>query len=233
MIIGNRPEEYLEYALASTKWVNEHIIVNTGNDMNPNLAIVKAVLPNAKILNFSETGLPFTFSNARNYALQNSTTDWILWQDADEVHFDSFKIELMQILDWIHYDAFEFGFYHFLLDVFHYQSVDARTNIFKRCGTQWYGDVHEQVSGLNNIYKHPYRYHHYGYTKPQNEIYENWKLYWSLNPSERYKLNENRNPNDIISDRVTVARKYVGPYPESIERFVYAQKPKVDNYKFI
>lgn len=232
MILGERPEPYLEYALLSTKWVDEHVVVNTGNEANPNIEVVKKIIPSAKIIQFPRE-VEFSFSAARNLALDNTESYWVLWQDADEVHFNNFEKIFRGMSDWIHYDGFKFYFYHFLLDVFHFQHIEPRTIIFKRDGRRWAGDVHEQVQPLNNVYFEDYRYHHYGYTKPQNLIYENWKLYWSLNPGERFKLNEYRNADDIISDRVTVAHSYTGEYPEVIKEYIKLQKPKVKDYKLI
>jgi hypothetical protein len=233
MIVGQRPEMFLEYALLSTKWVDEKIIVNTGEKNNPNLEIIKRISPDAKILDFSETGLPFTFSNARNYALDNTSTYWVLWQDADEVHFNSFEKKFRDMAHWTHYDGFKFYFYHFLLDMFHYQHLEPRTIIFKRQGRVWSGNVHEQIQPFTNVYFEDYRYHHYGYVKPQNLIYENWRTYWKLNPDEQFKLNENRNPNDIITDRVTVAHEYIGTYPEVMLDYVKTQKSIIKDFKFI
>lgn len=230
MILGQKPEQFLEYALLSTKWVDEHVIVNTGEKDNPNLDIVKHVLPNAKIIHFEGE---FSFSAARNLALDNTDSYWILWQDADEVHFEKFEEIFRSIAHWTHYDAFQFYFTHFLLDVFHYQHYEPRTIVFKRHGRRWSGDVHEQPHPINNVFFYDYRYHHYGYAKPQHLIYENWKLYWSLNPDERFKLEENRNPNDIISDRVTIAKPYTGDYPEVIEDYIKVQMPKVKDFKLI
>jgi len=233
MILGEKPEPFLEYSLNSIKWVDELVIVNTGSKDNLNINIAKSIVPHAKYLDFFNSNLPFTFSNARNYALDNSSAYWILWIDADEVHYNHLERILRESLSWTHYDGFQFCFYHFLLDVFHYQHKEYRKNVFKRIGRRWNGDVHEQVYPLENTLSLDYFYHHYGYVKPQHLIYENWKLYWSLNPEEKYKLNENRNPNDIISDRVTVAHEYTGLYPEVIQEYIKKQKPIVKNYNFL
>lgn len=230
MIIGQKIEPYLKYALLSTKWVDEQVIVNTGNKDNPNLSVIKEFAPNAKIIQFSGE---FNFSAARNLALDNSTKQWILWQDADEVHFDLFEGLVRDLITTPHGDGIRCAFYHFILDHFHYQSIDPRVIIFKREGKKWHGNVHEQVEPFHSVFTAQYRYHHYGYTKPQKEIYENWKLYWSLTPDEKWKCDEYRNPDDIISDRVSVAHKYQGEYPEVIQSFIQEQKPLVENYKFI
>lgn len=230
MIIGQKPEAYLKYALLSTKWVDEHIIVNTGQDDNPNLETIREIIPTAKIIKFEGE---FNFSAARNLALDNSTKQWILWQDADEVHFDRFEGLVRHYINNTGADGIKFAFTHFILDCFHYQSVDQRINLFQRKGKRWYGDVHEKVEPMYLFLSDGYVYHHYGYTKPQHLIYENWRLYWSLNPDERWKCEEKRDADGIISDRVTVAHEYSGEYPEVIQSFIDNQKPIVNNYKFI
>ncbi len=229
MIIGNREEQYLEHALQSTKWVDEHIIVNTGDEDNKNLDMVKKILPNAKIVQF--TG-KFSFSEARNLALSNSTMPWILWQDADEVHFDRFEGLVRGILPHTNADGVNFGFYHFILDMFHYQSIDMRIILFRHSGKKWVGSVHEKVGPFSKIIDDDYRYHHYGYTKPQKEIYENWRLYWSLKSDERWKLDEYRDANNIVSDRVTVAHQYEGHYPEIMKEYIMQQHSVIEEYKF-
>lgn len=235
IIIGQKPEPFLNYALESTKWCDEHVIVNTGKEDNPNMNVVREVLAghDLKIIEFSRLDQPFTFAGCRSLALSESRSSHILWQDADEVHFHHFENIAREYVTYDSFDGIEFGFFHFIFDMFHFQSIDPRVILFKRHGKRWVGNVHEHVEPLVNVLSHPYRYHHYGYTKPQKEIYENWRLYWSLNPDENFKLNENRNPNDIISDRVSVAYDYTGDYPEVIYNYIKEQKPLVKDFHFI
>lgn len=229
MIIGQRIEPFLKYSLESTKFLDEYVVVNTGNDDNPNLKVVREIIPSAKIVKFEGD---FNFSKARNLALDNTESQWIIWIDADETHFEAFE-SLVREYSNSHYDTVVFGFYHFILDMFHYQSIDLRANMFRKDGKRWTGDVHEKIEPKINVCHDSYRYHHYGYTKPQKEIYENWKLYWSLNPDERWKCDEPRNPNDIISDRVTVAHDYKGEYPEIMRDYISKQHTLIKDYKFI
>ncbi len=229
MILGQKFEPFLKYALESTKFLDEYVVVNTGNDDNPNLKVVREIIPSAKIIKFEGD---FNFSKARNLALDNTESQWIIWIDADEAHFEAFE-RLVREYSSTHYDAIVFSFYHFILDVFHYQSVDSRPIMFRKDGKRWFGDVHEHVEPIHNTCFDDYKYHHYGYTKPQKEIYENWRLYWSLSPTENWKCAEQRNPNDIISDRVSVAHKYEGRYPEVMKNYISQQKEIVKDYKFI
>lgn len=78
MIIKNE-EVFLEDCLRSVEdVVDEIVIVDTGST-DKSLEIAKKY--NARIFNFEWID---DFSAARNYALQNSTGDWILYLDADE-----------------------------------------------------------------------------------------------------------------------------------------------------
>jgi glycosyltransferase involved in cell wall biosynthesis len=230
IIVGQKYEQYFQFTLQSIKWVDEIVIVNTGDSNNPNLKTIRDFAPNAKVIQFEGA---FTFSAARNKALENTKSLWILWVDADEVHFNDFERVVREIIAAPKGDAYQFGFHHFILDMFHYQNIDLRLNLFMNVDKRWHGNVHEYVHPIQKAVPHEYRYHHYGYTKPQREIYENWRLYWSLNPDELSKLNEERDPDGIISDRVTVAHPYIGPYPEVIQSYIQQQPMKVDGYKFL
>lgn len=230
MILGERPEPFLRYSLRSTKFVDEYVIVNTGSENNQNIKIALEEIPTAKIIQF--TG-EFSFSAARNLALENTESGWIIWIDADECHFEAFEGLVRAFIREPQGDGIETGFYHFLLDMYHYQSIDPRVNVFRNDGKQWEGKVHEQIKPIQKVFSTPYRYHHYGYVKPQELVYENWRTYWDLNPDEKWKLHEKRNPRDIISDRVSVAKEYHGSYPEVIQSDLSTFPVKVKDFKLI
>jgi hypothetical protein len=47
--------------------------------------------------------------------------------------------------------------------------------------TRWEGDVHERLVGIHSErIALPYRYYHYGYLLPANEIADKWRLYGVL-----------------------------------------------------
>ena len=78
MIVKNE-ETNLARALQSVKnVVDEIVIVDTGST-DKTKAIAKSF--NAKVFNFEWTN---NFSAARNYALEKSDGDWIIYLDADE-----------------------------------------------------------------------------------------------------------------------------------------------------
>jgi glycosyltransferase involved in cell wall biosynthesis len=78
MIVKNE-EKYLEGCLESARpFVDEIVIVDTGST-DKTVEIAKKY--DAKIFTYAWTG---NFSSARNESLKHSTSDWILYLDADE-----------------------------------------------------------------------------------------------------------------------------------------------------
>lgn len=79
MIVKNE-EEMLEESLKSAQnYVDEIIIVDTGSE-DRTIDIAKKF--NAKVISFVEE--KFSFGRARNVAINNATSEWILFLDADE-----------------------------------------------------------------------------------------------------------------------------------------------------
>lgn len=95
MIVKNE-EKYLKDCLESVKGiVDEIVLVDTGS-IDKTIDIAKEY--NAKIFHFDWIN---DFSAARNYALQHSTGDWILYLDADERLDPNSVKELKRIINTI------------------------------------------------------------------------------------------------------------------------------------
>jgi len=91
MIVKNE-EAYLKDCLNSVKdVVDEIVIVDTGSSDNTK-TIAKEF--GAKVFDFTWID---NFSAARNFALENSSSDWILYLDADERLTESSKDELLNL----------------------------------------------------------------------------------------------------------------------------------------
>ena len=173
-----------------------------------------------------------SFSDLRNVALDNTISKWILWVDTDEVHFDrAFNLrKLVENAD-PKIMLLNTAFYHFTLDIGHYAAVEPRCNIIRKVdGMRWEGKVHEHIEGLPSdklTMLTDYRYCHFGYCKPQAEIFDHWKHYAVLegqkNPYEfeeengktvPYFRGDRSGPDKIIEDRRKVLMEYYGEYPE-------------------
>lgn len=67
-------------------------------------------------------------------------------------------------------------------------------------GLRWEGPVHERLIGLGpNLAESGLHYVHYGYTKPQREVFRRWLHYARLEGIEH--IYRNVDPDHILDDR--------------------------------
>lgn len=168
MIVKNE-EKYLRDCLVSIKNVaDEIVIVDTGsNDKTKQIASEF----NASVYDFTWIN---DFSAARNFSLQKSTGDWILYIDADERLDNNSIPELKKIIS----DKSLTGCY---CTVISYDSEGSRDNtlryprlFFNSPEIKFEGKVHEQIGAslLSNNYKlvnSNILIHHIGYNISKEE----------------------------------------------------------------
>lgn len=162
MIVKNE-ERHLKECLESVKnFVDEIVIVDTGST-DGTIDIAKSF--NAKIFYFDWTN---DFSAARNFALNHSTSDWILYLDADE-RLDRESAKKLKSLTATKENI---GYYCTIIS---YDSEIQRNNsiryvrLFKNNPeAQFTGKVHEQI--MPSLEKQNYKFihsdlviHHIGY----------------------------------------------------------------------
>lgn len=80
MIVKNEEDMLADALRSAEKYVDEMIIVDTGSTDNT-IAIAEQF--QAKVISFEEE--QFSYGNARNIAIRNATSEWILFLDADEI----------------------------------------------------------------------------------------------------------------------------------------------------
>jgi len=222
MIIGDREEPYLKYALESVKWADEFIIVDTSHKPNKNHEIIFEFFAddtkNYFIAEYFEEHEKFDFATARNMALENSEGDFILKIDADEVYYDSFENTVRGLKEG---DIFQVEFYHFMLDVFHYQYVEKKQVLFRRDCFKWSGTTHEILEFIPSeqrtyplIVNLQDKFCHLGYAQPQNVIFDKWKQYVEI--EGRPEWYDGQDPDHILDDRKMVSQKFNYEYPEAI-----------------
>ncbi|MBI1938133.1 MAG: glycosyltransferase family 2 protein [Ignavibacteriales bacterium] len=149
MIVKNE-EKYLRDCLESVKdVVDEIVIVDTGSTDS---TIEIAQVYNAKIFHFDWIN---DFSAARNFALEQSTGDWILYLDADERLVKSSHDELKKIISGDQ----KLGYYCVVNNI---DTYTGRTNVMRNTRLfrnqpeiKFTGKVHEQIvpSLIENKYK--------------------------------------------------------------------------------
>lgn len=169
MIVKNE-EKYLRECLESVKdTVDEIVIVDTGSE-DKTVEIAKSY--NARIFYFKWIN---DFSAARNFALSNSTGNWILYLDADErLSSESVKKlkNLVEINELI-------GFKCVVVSLDEKLGISQSmkyTRLFRNnSDIQFEGKVHEQIE--NSLIKNNYKIidseiiiYHQGYNVPKEEL---------------------------------------------------------------
>jgi len=214
MLVDARTEEFLIPCLKSIVDVVDEIVI-VANPDNKNAEIMN-IFPKVRV-----AYLPFKdFSTARNNCLGLSKdADYILRVDADEVHFtDQLKAVIQRMVDEDKDGAIA-AFYHFIKDFKHYQSIDGRTILFRnKPGLLWEGKVDEDLHGLlpADLLNTNYRYHHYGYTKTQRQVWENWMQREKILGTKEWF--RDRDPNTVLDERKVT--EYAGPYPDGMKEVI-------------
>ncbi|SHI78611.1 glycosyltransferase [Desulfosporosinus lacus] len=160
-------EDCILTAIQSVQYLtDELIVIDTGSiDSTPQLALSAG----AKLFHFDWTK---NFSMARNFALKQASTDWIIVLDADEV-LETINPETFYVLLS---DSQVEGYYlriRNILDSSMSESSDQVVRLFRnRPDYRFEGAIHEQVApsilranngcGLASV---PLTVHHYGYLK--------------------------------------------------------------------
>jgi len=89
------------------------------------------------------------FSNQKNFALKQASSDWVLFLDAEERVTHSLEMEIKETIANTKHSGFKINFPHFFMNRFLYFESDTVIRLVKREGSSYTGDVHEklQVSG--------------------------------------------------------------------------------------
>ena len=173
LIVGAKPEPFLPAMLASIEPAVERIFVNENSGLGtdaPNLpALESSRLAQDGRMTIGRTAFT-TFSDARNHCFQldraASLDTWIVFIDADEVHYDRFK-DIAAKLERVPRSV---GFIddftpHFFKSFDWYASIERRM-ILHRWTPQarWEGGVHERLAGIDGKrVALPYLHAHYGW----------------------------------------------------------------------
>lgn len=195
MIVKNE-EECIGRCLESVHdLVDEIVIVDTGST-DDTIRICESY--NARVEKFEWNG---SFSDARNYGLNKSSGNWVMWLDADEEVDHEGRHLLKDAPEFDQYDVMTILLINYYGDkVDKYKSTDiAHTRLFRRStGVQFINKIHEclDIVGLppERIGHLDLKVHHYGYldeevtkkdkfqrnfTMLKKQLQENESVYWS------------------------------------------------------
>ena len=156
-------ESFIEGALHSVLFADEIIVIDSFSaDKTPEISKRYA----SKFLQREFDN----FSNQKNFALKQASSDWVLFLDADERVTHSLEMEIKEIIANTKHSGFKINFPHFFMNRFLYYESDMVIRLVRREGSSYSGDVHEKlhVSGSVGTLKNDMI--HYTYKGLENFI---------------------------------------------------------------
>ncbi len=178
-----------------------------------------------------------SFADLRNKAMDLVREgEFFVWIDSDEVAFSDDLVALKNQMGRLHTEdnplsSVATRFVHFCLSPDTYEYYQPRITIIRKGpDTRWEGSVHEKVVGYapGRILHSDYIVHHYGYVKPQEQVFARWQHYAELEGDPNRYLAEEVNgktvpyfrpvdrpsPEHILEDRRKTLLPYHGPHPD-------------------
>ncbi|TAM61023.1 hypothetical protein EPN52_03400 [bacterium] len=190
LIVGARPEPFLDALLRSLAPAVEHLCVNDNSglgDASPHAqTLARSAFARQGRLSVARTRFQ-DFSSARNacFELDDDADErtWVAFVDADEVHGEGF-VKIAARLDRL---PREIGYvdgytWHFFQSFDWYASIERRMAFFRWTPqARWEGSVHERLIGVpGKRLALPYVYGHYGHVVPFEWEAQKERLYATL-----------------------------------------------------
>lgn len=195
-------EEYFPFSVQSIyNAVNEIVVVDNGStDRTPHVA---RGFPKVKLLSSTDED----FSTLWNLGLAHLTGDWFMFLAADEVFYPDLAEVLPRLTSAPDVDAYYCWFYHLMRSYWYMQNSSDRDGLFYRTflvrrvpGIHFEGRVHERLVGIGpHVVDSNLHFVHYGYAKPQREVFRRWKLYARYEGQEH--IYDGVDPDHILDDR--------------------------------
>jgi hypothetical protein len=149
--------------------------------------------------------------------------DFVLLVDADDVHYPEWEHTVRAgVAEGA--DSLTALFWHLMVYKDLYQDVLRREIVFRRYpGTHFEGRVHERLVTIRRWQVDTdYRYMHYGYIKPQTEIFRRWQLYSELEGDPQQY--EGSAPEHIVDERLAVSRRLPVEHPPAVREALAAYR---------
>jgi hypothetical protein len=222
--IGSAPERYLEPTLAAIAPVVDLLVVNdNAGGPNPNLS----TLESSEIARMGRLRVVHTtfvdFGTMRNDAFAAlaaaAQPDWVLWLDADEVHYETIVGLVRDLLPRLgsDYGAVHCYKVHFV-GTFRWISDAARSVCAYRFNPmlRWHGAVHERLEAeRGKAVVVPHRIAHYGGVLPPASYAAKARKYAELGQAidNVYPAAADANVENVYARKAKTARRFTGRHP--------------------
>jgi hypothetical protein len=188
LIIGNKPEPYLEAAIASIESVSDHLVVNDNSGDAQSIhapALAHCGLGQRGAITVVRSSFA-DFASARNLCIDATPRalrgGWALFFDADEIHGEELRAAaalLPQLPPDV--DAVEGYSRHFIGSFDWWHNIARRLCFFRLSpDRRWTGAVHERLEPRQKSVVVADVWHHYGHVTPPRREWEKGRLYHSL-----------------------------------------------------
>jgi glycosyltransferase involved in cell wall biosynthesis len=118
------------------------------------------------------------FSAQKNFAIAQTTCDWILFIDADERITHSLEAEIKSVLEQPKHSGYKINFPHFFMTRFLYFQSNDVLRLVKREGAHFTGLVHEKLHCSGSAGKLKQKMIHYTYRGLHHYITKKEKYAW-------------------------------------------------------
>ena len=177
IILTRNEEKNIRDCIASADFADEVIVVDSGSD-DMTCEIAEAL--GAKVYQhpMDEEG----FAGQRNFALDQTTAEWVLYLDADERITPELAAEIRQHIGKMPQQAADIKRISVVIDQRMYHGVyrpDYITRLFPRDKVQWEGVVHEHAQTDLPIIRLQSPAHHYCLTSWE-QYFEKFNRYTTL-----------------------------------------------------
>lgn len=162
---------YIEDALKSVAFADEIIVVDSFSTDGT------GAIARPHVTKFLERKFD-NFSNQKNFAIEHSKGDWLLFVDADERLTQALQTEILEILKNPKHSGYKINFPHFFMNRFLYHHSDNVLRLVKRKGSRFSGSVHEKLICEGSVGQLKNVMIHYTYKGFQNYINKKEAYAW-------------------------------------------------------
>ncbi|MDI6638353.1 MAG: glycosyltransferase family 2 protein [Bacillota bacterium] len=222
MYIVKNEEEFLPFSIRSIYKVVDEIIVVDGYSTDRTVEIAKSFDKTRNVLYCDSPD----YSVNRNLALEAATGDWLIPMDADMVFYSDIDEVVPRLIRNPRVDVYYCWFYHLMREPNLMQNRSDYDPLYRRefflvrrrPGLRWVGAVHERLEGTGpNVADSGLHFVHYGYVKPQREVFRRWVKYAVLE-GKGENAYEGVCPDTILDDRPV--RPFTRGHPEVIADYI-------------
>ncbi len=218
-------QEFLPYSLRAIAPAVDEVVVVDNSSTDRTVEIARS-FPQVKLA----TCPVRDFSVMRNLSISLATGDWLLLVDADEVYYPDLALFLPELLANPRADAYTAWMFHFMRGFwqtqndFDHEPIYRRMFLFRnRPGVHFQGAVHETPRGFGHqVLDSGLMLAHYGYAKPQRDVFRRWQFYAEL--EGRPDIYRNLDADHVLDDRPV--HRFTREHPPVIREYVAAVEPR-------